>query len=57
MLARILFIGWSLLRGGGLVNSHDSKGVPAYSFGLASQAKSGIDLSSALKNTGQTGRD
>jgi hypothetical protein len=34
--------------------SHDSKGVLAYSFGIASQAKSSIDLSSALKNTGQT---
>ena len=55
MLARILFIGWSLWSRGGLVNSHDSKGVLAYFFGIVSHAKSGIDLPNALKDTGPFG--
>jgi hypothetical protein len=40
------------LHRGGLVNSHDNKGVLAYSFGLLSQPTSGNVLAIALKDTG-----
>jgi hypothetical protein len=37
---------------GGLVNSHDNKGVLAYSFALLAQATSGNVLATAPKDTG-----
>jgi hypothetical protein len=38
-----------------LLTSHDIKGVPAYSFALASHATSGNVLPMALKDTGMFG--